>query len=76
MQLPQSINFHIVRITNIPYEYFERVICPGDRLTFETVLGAKLEIYSSGSITSLLSDCILCESLQISPSDYSTDSED
>lgn len=60
-----SPDLQIARITNIPRWYFERVVFPGDLLLFEAVAGAKLEIHSSDSITTLLSDPIPCESLQV-----------
>jgi hypothetical protein len=60
-----SPNVQIARITNIPHWYFERVVFPGDLLLFESVAGAALEIYSSDGFTTLRSDPILCDSLQI-----------
>jgi len=35
----------IARITNIPNWYFERVVFPGEKLLFETLAEAQLEIY-------------------------------
>jgi hypothetical protein len=37
----------IARITNIPNWYFERVVFPGERLLFEALPAAQLEIYTS-----------------------------
>lgn len=66
-----SSDLQIARIANISHWYFERVVFPGDLLLFEAVMGATLEIYSGNTITTLLSDCIPCERLQIKTSTYS-----
>ncbi len=60
-----SPNLQIARITNISHWYFERVIFPSDFLLFEAVTGATLEIYSSDGFTTLKSDPIACETLQV-----------
>lgn len=39
----------ILRISNIPNWYFERVVFPSDRLLFEVMPGAQLEVYSAES---------------------------
>jgi hypothetical protein len=36
--------FQIIKITNIPNYYWKQVIFPGQRLIFEAVTSAKLEI--------------------------------
>ena len=41
-------DLQILRISNIANGYFERVTFPGDRLLFEAVPEAQLEIYSAG----------------------------
>ncbi|NEQ21074.1 MAG: DUF1830 domain-containing protein [Microcoleus sp. SIO2G3] len=66
-----SFDLQIARISNISHWYFERVVFPGDLLLFEAVAGATLEIYSGDDITTLLSDRIPCESLQITTPNYS-----
>jgi len=55
----------VVRITNIPNWYFERVIFPGQRLLFEALQDAQLEIHSGMMVSAILSDKILCNSLHI-----------
>ncbi|MBE9079659.1 DUF1830 domain-containing protein [Romeria aff. gracilis LEGE 07310] len=55
----------VARIANIPHWYFERVIFPGDLLLFEAVPEAQLEVYSGETVTTLLSDRLLCKRLQI-----------
>lgn len=55
----------IVRITNIPNWYFERVVFPGQRLLFETPRWAKLEIYTAQLPSAILSDKIPCEHLRV-----------
>ncbi|HEY9737110.1 MAG TPA: DUF1830 domain-containing protein [Trichocoleus sp.] len=55
----------VARITNIPDWYFERVVFPGQRLIFETVLKAQLEIHTGMMASAILSDTIPCERLMI-----------
>jgi hypothetical protein len=55
----------IVRITNIPNWYFERVVFPGQRLVFESVPGAQLEIHSGMMASAILADTIPCSRLRI-----------
>ena len=53
----------IVRITNIPNWYFERVVFPGQRLLFETCSDAHLEIHTGMMASAIMSDTIACSSL-------------
>lgn len=55
----------IARITNIPNWYFERVVFPGQRLVFEAIPAAMLEIHSGMMASAILSDTIACHSLQV-----------
>jgi hypothetical protein len=55
----------IARITNIPNWYFERVIFPGQRLVFEALPEALLEIHCGMMASAILSDTIPCETLRI-----------
>jgi hypothetical protein len=55
----------IARITNVPDWYFERVVFPGQRLMFETVSRAMLEIHTGMMASAILSDTIPCERLAI-----------
>lgn len=55
----------IARITNIPNWYFERVVFPGQRLVFEALPQAQLEIHSGMIASAILSDTIPCQRLQI-----------
>lgn len=57
-----SSELQMVRITNIPNWYFERVVFPYKRLLFEAVLGAVLEIYRGEEA---MSSSIACERLQV-----------
>ncbi|ACK71365.1 Domain of unknown function DUF1830 [Gloeothece citriformis PCC 7424] len=59
-------NIQIVRITNIPNWYFERVVFPGQRLVFEALSKALLEIHTGMMASAILSDTIPCERLCIS----------
>ncbi|MGB3139055.1 MAG: DUF1830 domain-containing protein [Nodosilinea sp.] len=55
----------IARITNVPDWYFERVVFPGQRLLFETVPRALLEIHTGMMASAILSDTIPCDRLQV-----------
>jgi hypothetical protein len=61
-------HIQVVRITNIPNWYFERVVFPGQRLVFEALSEALLEIHTGMMASSILSDTIPCERLCISDS--------
>lgn len=60
-------NIQIARICNIPNWYFERVVFPGQRLVFEALPEAQLEIHTGMMASSILSDTIPCERLCIQP---------
>jgi hypothetical protein len=55
----------VARITNIPNWYFERVVFPGQRLVFEALPKALLEIHTGMMATAILSDTIPCERLRV-----------
>lgn len=55
----------VIRITNIPNWYFERVIFPGQRLWFKALPNADLEIYTGTTASAVLADKIHCHYLQI-----------
>ncbi|HEY9764400.1 MAG TPA: DUF1830 domain-containing protein [Trichocoleus sp.] len=57
----------IARITNISDWYFERVVFPGQRLIFETLPKALLEIHTGMIASAILSDTIPCDRLMIDP---------
>jgi hypothetical protein len=54
----------IARITNIPSWYFERVVFPGQRLVFEAMPHALLEIHS-GMMSAIIADTITCDRLRV-----------
>lgn len=58
----------IARITNIPNWYFERVVFPGQRLVFEALPEALLEIHTGMMASSILSDSIPCTRLSLDQS--------
>ncbi len=62
----------VTRITNIPNWYFERVVFPGQRLVFEAVSSAMLEIHSGMMASAILSDTIPCTRLCVQ--EYGTSS--
>jgi hypothetical protein len=53
----------VVRITNVPNWYFERVVFPGQRMVFEAVNEAQLEVHTGMMASAILSDTIPCERL-------------
>lgn len=53
----------VARITNIENWYFERVVFPGQRLVFEALPEALLEIHSGMMASAILSDTIPCQRL-------------
>ncbi|MFB8790329.1 MAG: DUF1830 domain-containing protein [Potamolinea sp.] len=55
----------IARITNIPNWYFERVVFPGQRLLFEAMSEALLEIHTGMMASAILSDTIPCQRLAV-----------
>lgn len=57
----------IARITNIPNWYFERVVFPGQRLVFEAISAAQLEIHTGMMASAILSDTIPCTRLSLNP---------
>lgn len=58
----------IARISNIPNWYFERVVFPGQRLVFEALPEALLEIHTGMMASAILSDKIPCDRLRINES--------
>ncbi|MBE9167434.1 DUF1830 domain-containing protein [Pleurocapsales cyanobacterium LEGE 06147] len=65
----------IARITNIPNWYFERVVFPGQRLVFEAVPDALLEIHTGMMASAILSDTIPCERLYVKENNANRQSE-
>lgn len=66
-------HIQIARVTNIPNWYFERVVFPGQRLVFEAVAEALLEIHTGMMASAILSDTIPCDRLCVDETeDYST----
>ena len=55
----------VVRVTNIPNWYFERVVFPGQRLVFEALPTAQLEIHTGMMASSIISDTIPCDQLSV-----------
>lgn len=58
----------IARITNISNWYFERVIFPGERLLFEALPEAQLEIYVENFSTVALVEVLICDRLAVKSS--------
>lgn len=56
----------VVRISNIPGWYFERVVFVGQRLLFEAKPEAQLEIYTHEMASAVLADRIDCQQLRVS----------
>jgi hypothetical protein len=65
----------IARVSNVPNWYFERVVFPGQRLLFEAMPIAMLEIHTGMMASAILSDTIPCLQLkldEVEPLDAST----
>ena len=58
-------NIKVVRIINIAGWYFERVVFPGDRLLFESVSQAQLEVYAMIFSTVALVEITACDRLAV-----------
>lgn len=68
----------VVRISDIPNWYFERVVFPGQRLVFEAPKVAHLEIHTGMMASAILSDTIPCDRLALdepSSNEFGTDSQ-
>lgn len=61
----------VARITNIANWYFERVVFPGQRLVFEALPQALLEIHSGMMASAILSDTIPCNRLLVVQDNHS-----
>jgi hypothetical protein len=54
----------VAQIQNIPDWYFERIVFPGDRVLFEAVSEATLEIHTSAPAGEIRTNQIPCAQLQ------------
>ncbi|MDJ0704737.1 MAG: DUF1830 domain-containing protein [Leptolyngbyaceae cyanobacterium MO_188.B28] len=63
--LNATSKIQVARITNMKDWYFERVVFPGQRLIFEALPDAQLEIHTGMMASSILSDTIPCRRLSI-----------
>ena len=66
----QTPKVQIIRITNIPNWYFERVIFPGEKLVLKALPEAVLEIYSSDESGPFLREVILGDWLRVDHTQY------
>ena len=64
----KTAHVEVARIANIFHWYFERVVFPGQRIIFEAPIAAKLEIHTGTAISSILSETIDCQKLQLESS--------
>lgn len=55
----------VARITNVPNWYFERVVFPGQKLLFDAIPEAQLEIHTGMMASAILSDTIPCDRLMV-----------
>jgi len=61
-----TTQIQIARLTNLPNFKFERVVFPGQRLLFEAVPTAQLEVQRLISSSEIISDRISCNCLRVS----------
>jgi hypothetical protein len=59
-------HIQVARITNVTNWYFERVVFPGQRLVFEALPEALLEIHTGMMASAIISDTIPCDRLFLS----------
>jgi Domain of unknown function (DUF1830) len=59
----RTSQIQVVRITNVPNWYFERVVFPGQQLLFAAPAEAHLEIHTGMMASSILSDTLTCRDL-------------
>ena len=57
----------ILRISNVDLWYFEKIVFPHQRLTFDAPHEGLVEIYTSESGDPALADRLSCEQLKITP---------
>ncbi|WP_236619048.1 MULTISPECIES: DUF1830 domain-containing protein [unclassified Acaryochloris] len=55
----------IIRIVNIPHDFLERTVLPGDHLVFETYPDAELEVHTYEMASATLTAKIICDRLAI-----------
>lgn len=55
--------FQIIRISYLPYGFFERTVVPQGSILFETFQEAQLEIHTHEQAGAILSDTIPCSQL-------------
>lgn len=55
----------IVRISNSPHQYLERTVFPGQRLLFEALPQAQLEVHTNDIASAVLADTIPCHRLRV-----------
>lgn len=66
----------VSRITNVEDWYFERVVFPGQRLVFEALSHAILEIHTGMMASAILSDTIPCSRLAMQESPMESSESD
>ena len=55
----------MIRLTNTTKFNFERIIFPGQRLMFESIINAQMKIYTLTTSTPILLDKINCKWLRV-----------
>jgi len=63
--LNATSSIQVVRITNLPNWYFERVVFPGQHLVFESLPEGVLEVHTGMMASAILSDQIPCSRLVV-----------
>jgi hypothetical protein len=62
-------HIQIIKITNIRDFYFEKVVFPGQRILFEALPEAQLEVFASELMHAIVKDRILCQALFVQQSE-------
>ena len=71
----QTPKVQIMRISNIPNWYFERVVFPGEKLVLEALPEAVLEIYSSDEMGPFLHERLLGDWLRVDHTQYCSEEQ-
>ena len=61
----QTSTMQIARISNISNWYFERTVFPGERLLFEALPEAELEVWQRVETDTVELDKLLCDRLRV-----------
>jgi hypothetical protein len=62
-------HIQIIKITNVRDFYFEKVVFPNQRILFDALPEAQLEVFTSELMQAIVTDRILCQELAVQQSE-------